>query len=116
MSTVIYRIAAPAALAEAAEAGVFEGEAMDKADGFIHASTREQIAGTLSAHFQDARRLAVAEIDAEALGANVKWEASRDGETFPHVYAGIPWPAVRAVHLITRDADGAWRLPQELCP
>lgn len=114
MTDTIYRIAAPDALAEAAASGAYEGEAHDKADGFIHASTREQLAGTLMTHYPEARRLAVAEIDAAALGATLKWEKSRGGEPFPHVYAPIPWTAVRAVHLIRRGEEDEWRLPQEL--
>jgi Uncharacterized protein conserved in bacteria len=116
MDTVIFRIAAPDALAAAAAAGAFEGEAIDHADGFIHCSTRAQLAGTLAVHYAEAERVAVAEIDAAALGDTVKWEASRGGEAFPHVHGVIPWAAVRTVHLIGRDGEGAWRLPEELCP
>jgi uncharacterized protein (DUF952 family) len=116
MDTIIFRIAPPEALAAASVAGAYEGEAFDKADGFIHCSTRDQVAGTLQTHYAEANRLAVAEIDATALGDTVKWEASRGGELFPHVYGVIAWSAVRAVHLIGRDDEGAWRLPEELCP
>jgi beta-hydroxylase len=116
MDTVIFRIATRDAMAAAAAAGVYGGEAFDKEDGFIHCSTREQVAGTLETHHGGAERLAVAEIDAGALGGSLKWEASRAGALFPHVYADIPWAAVKAVHLISRDEDGAWRLPSELCP
>lgn len=111
----IYRIADPAALAAASVSGAYEGEAHDRADGFIHCSSLAQIADTLQAHYADARRLAVAVIDAGALGGTLKWEASRGGELFPHIYGPLPFSAVRAVHLITRTEDG-WRLPQELCP
>jgi beta-hydroxylase len=114
MTDTIYRIAAPDALAAAAAAGAYEGEAHDKADGFIHASTRDQLAGTLMAHYAEARRLAVAEIDAGALGGTLKWEASRDGALFPHIYGPLPWSAVRAVHLIGRGDDDEWRLPEAL--
>lgn len=116
MDTVIFRIAAPEAFAAASSAGAYEGEAFDHADGFIHCSTREQVAGTLEAHYADAERLAVAEIDAAALGDTVKWETSRGGEAFPHVYGVITWSAVRTVHLIGRDEAGGWRLPEELSP
>ena len=116
MDTLIFRIAAPEALAAAAAAGSYEGEAFDKADGFIHCSTRDQLAGTLGVHFEGVQRLAVAEIDGEVLGETLKWEVSRGGEAFPHVYGPIPWRAVRTVHLIGRDETGAWRLPEELCP
>ncbi len=111
----IYRIADPAALAAASVSGVYDGEAHDRADGFIHCSTLAQIAGTLEAHYAGASRLAVAVIDAGALGATLKFEASRGGELFPHIYGPLPFSAVRAVHLITRGENG-WRLPQELCP
>ena len=113
MVSLIYRIAAPEALAAAAMSGTYAGEAHDKADGFIHASSRAQIAGTLAKHYVDAERLAVAVIDAEALGDRLKWEVSRGGEVFPHIYGDLPWSAVTAVHLITRSEEG-WRLPEEL--
>lgn len=116
MTDRIYRIAAPETFAVAAAAGVFEGEALDKADGFIHCSALSQLAGTLEAHYADAHRLAIAEIDAASVGAGLKWETSRGGEAFPHIYGALTWSAVRSVHLIRRDDDGAWRLPEELCP
>lgn len=116
MTDTIYRIADPAALAAASLAGVYQGEAHDRADGFIHCSALAQIAGTLQAHYAEAAKLAVAEIDASALGDTLKWEASRGGELFPHIYGDLPFTAVKAVHLLTRDEDGAWRLPSELTP
>jgi beta-hydroxylase len=114
MTDVIYRFADPAALAASSVSGAFEGEAVDARDGFIHCSTRDQLAGTLAAHFAGVDRIALAEIDAGALGDALKWERSRDGETFPHVYGPIPFAAIRSIHLMHRDADGAWRLPEEL--
>ncbi len=113
MDNMIYRIAAPEALAVAARTGAYGGEAFDKADGFIHASTRAQLAGTLAAHYADADRLAVAVIDLEAVSDLVRWETSRGGEDFPHIYGDLPWSAVRAVHLLKKEDDG-WRLPEEL--
>ncbi|XBQ16126.1 MAG: DUF952 domain-containing protein [Oceanicaulis sp.] len=113
MTDPVFRIAAPEALAVAAAAGAYEGEAFDRADGFIHCSTRNQLAGTLEAHYADAERLAVAEIDADALGETLRWERSRGGALFPHVYGPIPWSAVRAVHLIRKGEDG-WRLGEDL--
>jgi len=114
MTETIYRIADPAALAKASLAGAYEGEAHDKADGFIHASTLAQLADTLSLHYAEAEKLAVAEIDASALGETLKYEKSRGGELFPHIYGVLPFEAVIAVHLLGRDEDGAWRLPAEL--
>jgi len=116
MSQSIFRILDPDDLAAAAASGAYEGAAHDREDGFIHCSARRQIAGTLEKHYAKASRLAVAEIDAAALGDALKWEASRGGALFPHVYGIIPFSTVRAVHLVTRDGDGAWRLPEELAP
>ncbi|VXC77523.1 conserved hypothetical protein [Oceanicaulis sp. 350] len=114
MTELIYRIADPAALAAASLAGAYEGEAHDKADGFIHASSLDQLADTLQLHYADAERLAVAEIDAAALGETLKWEKSRNGALFPHVYGDIPFSAITGIHLLQRDERGGWRLPSEL--
>ncbi|TGY88142.1 DUF952 domain-containing protein [Marinicauda algicola] len=111
---ILYRLADPASLARAALDGVFEGEAIDLADGFIHLSTRAQLAGTLESHFSHLTRLALAEIDARELGAALKWEKSRGGELFPHVYGTIPFAAIRTVHLMRRSEDAPWQLPEEL--
>lgn len=113
MDSLIFRIAAPEALAAASVQGHYEGEAHDKADGFIHCSAKAQIEGTLLAHYADAQKLAIAQIDTALLGDTLKWEASRGGQMFPHIYGVLPWSAVQAVYLITKDED-AWRLPQEL--
>lgn len=112
--TLLYRLADPASLAHAAREGVFEGEALDRADGFIHLSTRDQLAETLETHFSHVERLALAVIDAGALGPMVKWEASRGGERFPHVYGQIPFSAIREIHLMRRSPDTAWQLPEDL--
>lgn len=113
MESMIYRIAPPEALAAASLEGVYRGEAFDQADGFIRASSRTQLAGTLAAHYADADRLAVAVIEAAALGDALRWEVSRGGEKFPHIYGDLPWSAVTAVHLLKKSEQG-WRLPQEL--
>jgi uncharacterized protein (DUF952 family) len=57
MDSMIYRIAPPEALAAASLEGVYRGEVFDQADGFIHASSRAQLAGTLAVHYADAERL-----------------------------------------------------------
>jgi uncharacterized protein (DUF952 family) len=113
MDSIIYRIAPPEALASASLEGVYRGEVFDQADGFIHASSRAQLAGTLAVHYADAERLAVAVIEAAALGDALRWEVSRGGEKFPHIYGDLPWSAVTAVHLLKKSEEG-WRLPEEL--
>lgn len=111
---VIYRFADPAALGAAALSGTFEGEAHDVRDGFIHCSARHQLEGTLAAHFDGVDRIALAVIDAKALGDSLKWEKSRGGELFPHLYGPLAFAAILSVHLLRRNDEGHWRLPEEL--
>lgn len=113
MDSFIFRIAAPEALASAAVQGHYEGEAHDRADGFIHCSTKAQLEATLVTHYSEAEKLAIAEIDVALLSGTLKWEPSRGGHLFPHIYGVLPWAAVQAVYLIQKVED-AWRLPQEL--
>lgn len=77
--------------------GVFLGAPVDLADGYIHLSTSDQVQGTLDKHFGGASGLVIAEVDLAALGDTVKWEVSRGGALFPHIYAPLPISAVTGV-------------------
>ena len=77
-------------------AGDFVGAPVDLADGFIHLSAGDQVAETAARHFAGQTELILAEIDLTTLGDTVKWEPSRNGALFPHVYAAIPLSAVRS--------------------
>ena len=114
MTDPIFRIASPESFAEAALSGFYHGEDHDKADGFIHASTRQQLADTLTLHYGDRDRVAIAQINPERLDAELKWEPARDGSLFPHIYGDLNWSAVETVHLVKRSDDHSWRLPEEL--
>jgi len=74
--------------------GTFTGAAVDLADGYIHLSAADQLAGTLEKHFAGQSGLVVAEIDLALLGDTVRWEASRGGALFPHVYGALPIAAM----------------------
>ncbi|MBL8551558.1 MAG: DUF952 domain-containing protein [Hyphomonadaceae bacterium] len=87
-------------------AEVFEGSADDRRDGFIHLSTGAQVAGTLKAHFRGENDLLLLEIDAASLGPALKWEPSRGGALFPHLYGALPLSAVRSVTAI--NSGGAF--------
>ena len=76
--------------------GVFHGAPIDIADGYIHLSTADQVQGTLDKHFAGQAGLVIAEIDLSALTDTVKWEVSRGGALFPHVYGVLNMPAVLA--------------------
>lgn len=74
--------------------GVFHGAPVDLADGYIHLSTADQLQGTLDKHFAGQVGLVIAEIDLGALTGPLKWEVSRGGALFPHVYGVLTMAAV----------------------
>ena len=77
--------------------GVFHGAPVDLDDGYIHLSAADQLQGTLDKHFAGQSDLVSAEVDLAALGETVKWEVSRGGALFPHIYGPLPMEAVRGV-------------------
>lgn len=76
--------------------GVFHGAPVDLADGYIHLSAADQLQGTLDKHFAGQSRLVIAEVDLSGFGDALKWEVSRGGALFPHVYGPLPLSAVIA--------------------
>lgn len=74
--------------------GVFKGAPVDLADGYIHLSTVEQVQGTLDKHFAGHEGLVIAEVDLAALQDSIKWEPSRGGALFPHIYGELPMSAI----------------------
>ena len=94
MTMVVYKIVAADEWRAAEAAGVFVGASIDRADGFIHFSTAEQAPETAAKWFAGRDDLTLAAVDAEALGADLRWEPSRGGALFPHLYAALPMSAV----------------------
>ena len=74
--------------------GVFHGAPVDLADGYIHLSAADQVAGTLDKHFAGQTALVIAEVDLAVLGDSIRWEVSRGGALFPHIYGPLPMAAV----------------------
>ncbi len=108
---LIYKIT-PAADWRAAEAaGSFTGAPVDVADGFIHFSSVEQARETAAQHFARVDGLLLVAVEAEALGDALRWEASRGGALFPHLYGHLPMAAVRSVADLPLAADGRHRFP-----
>jgi uncharacterized protein (DUF952 family) len=93
------------------EGGSFAGAPIDVADGYVHLSTAAQLTETVDRHFSGRHNLWVAAVDLEAMGEAVKWEESRGGALFPHLYAPLPLSAVIAYSPLERDDDGSVRLP-----
>ena len=88
--TQIYKIMHKTTWNSAKETGEFIGSEHDKRDGFIHFSTEEQLAGTLAKHYQGQHDLLLLAFSASDFSENLKWEPSRDGALFPHLYAPLP--------------------------
>lgn len=107
----VVKILQPAECAELVKSLVFQGSADDLRDGFIHLSTPEQTPGTVARHFQSAEDLWLARLDPAALGADLRWEESRGGALFPHLYAPLRAAHVRALAPLPRLADGGRRYP-----
>ncbi len=106
----IYKILPRAAWVAAQSAGQFEGSPVDHADGFIHFSTAPQAAETARRHFAGQSDLVVLEVEADALGVDLKWEPSRGGDLFPHLYGALQVARVLAVHEAPLGSDGAPRI------
>ena len=87
---LIYKIATGEEWSAAQAAGRYEGAPVDLADGFIHFSTAEQARETAAKHFAGRDGLFLLALDATRLGDKLKWEPSRGGALFPHVYGAIP--------------------------
>lgn len=114
MTTLIYKIS-PAAPWRAAEAaGTFRGAPVDLADGFVHFSTAAQARETAARHFAGQADLLLVAVEAEALGPALRWEPSRGGALFPHLYGALPISAVRAVHPLPLGQDGRHVFPADL--
>lgn len=86
----IFKVVTATQWREAVERGVFDGAPVDVRDGYIHFSTAEQLEETLARHFAGQTDLLVVSFDADALGPALKWEPSRGGQLFPHLYGPLP--------------------------
>jgi uncharacterized protein (DUF952 family) len=111
MGQPVYKICPEAALQEARRCGRFEGSADDARDGFIHLSAASQVAGTLAKYFAGQRGLVLLAVDPERLGERLRWETSRGGELFPHLYGPLELENVISVEPLTLQEDGSHRLP-----
>ncbi|HEX2020088.1 MAG TPA: DUF952 domain-containing protein [Aurantimonas sp.] len=111
MDEPIYKIA-PLSLWQAAEAkGRFDGAPVDEADGFIHFSTGGQVRETARRHFAGQRDLVLVAVDAGRLGPALRWEVSRGGALFPHLYGPLPLDAVLRVEELPLGPDGQHQFP-----
>jgi uncharacterized protein (DUF952 family) len=116
MSEPIYKICDEVALQEARRKGGFEGSPDDLRDGFIHLSAAAQLAGILATHFAGRDGLFLLAVDAERLGDRLKWEPSRGGDLFPHLYGPLDLAHVLFIEALPLGDDGRHRLPAVISP
>ncbi|WP_417676282.1 DUF952 domain-containing protein [Roseibium sp.] len=108
---LIFKIVPENLWQEAEALGVFKGAPVDLADGFIHFSTADQARETAAKHFAGQEGLLLAAFDADALGPDLKWEPSRGGDLFPHLYADLPTSLAVWVRPLPLGPDGAHVFP-----
>jgi uncharacterized protein (DUF952 family) len=112
MAETIYKIVNRIAWRDAVRHGQFEGSEVDLKDGFIHFSTAGQVRETAAKHFSGQKDLLLVEVNADSLGDALKWEVSRGGALFPHLYAPLAVADVLSVHDLPLDASGAHAFPE----
>jgi uncharacterized protein (DUF952 family) len=91
--------------------GGYSGSSQDRADGFIHFSTAEQIVVSAAKHRAGQSGLLLLVCDEMQLGAGLKWEKSRGGALFPHYYGELPVSAVLSAEDLPLGADGLHVFP-----
>jgi uncharacterized protein (DUF952 family) len=108
----IYKIATEAAFAPARSATSFAGMPIDFADGYIHFSTADQLSETLRLHFAGQAGLVLLAVRTADVAKDLKWEASRGGALFPHLFAPLPIAAIAWEAPLAVAADGTCSLPE----
>ncbi len=114
MPEYIYKIATEAQWDDALEQGVFKGAPIDLSDGYIHFSTANQARETAAKHFHGQTNLKLVKVPTSVLGHALKWEVSRGGDLFPHLYAKLKTADAVSVHDLAEDETGGHIFPEEL--
>ncbi len=114
MRALIYKIVTGEAWAAAEVQGSFDGAPVDLSDGYIHFSTEAQLRETAAKHFAGQEDLLLVAVDPDACGAALKWEVSRGGALFPHLYAKLPMDTVLWTRPLPLGEDGGHIFPPEI--
>ena len=107
----IYKVVSRGDWLASVEIGIFGGASIDLRDGYIHFSTRDQLATTLELHFTGQSDLVLVEVDVSRVADQLKWEPSRGGELFPHLYGVLRHDAVGKVFELHLDQNGRHVIP-----
>ena len=109
MTGVIYKIVPATLWFAAVEQRRFSGSSVDLEDGFIHLSTAAQVRATAKRHFAGATDLVLVAVS--TAGLELRWEPSRGGDLFPHLYDPLPVSAAKWVKPLPLGADGHHQFP-----
>ena len=112
MENKIYKICSKNEWIDAKKLGIFKGYGIDVQDGFIHFSSKKQVKETARLHFDKKVNLVLLEIDSNLL--NIKWEKSRNGELFPHLYDNLPINSILEVYDLKLDTNNNHVFPSHL--
>jgi uncharacterized protein (DUF952 family) len=113
MQKNVYKIATASEWTKATKTGYFIGSPDDCRDGFIHLSSKSQLNGTLEKHFKGKDDLVLIAFEVSSLGRELKWEQSRGGELFPHLYAALPVAVALWQRTLISDENGVPQLDEE---
>lgn len=108
---IIYHLAREAGWRDAERSGTYHGTAEDRADGFLHFSTGLQVAESAAKHRKGEADLILVAVDSDALGDTLRWEPSRGGALFPHLYGALPVASVLWSQPLSLGDDGLHRFP-----
>ena len=108
----IYKIATAENFAAAKAAGTYTGMPIDAEDGYIHFSTASQLAETLGLYFKGQKGIVLFAVRSYDMGSMLRWEPSRGGQLFPHLYGQLHIGAVGQYATVSVDADGNVELPE----
>lgn len=109
--TRAYKVLTGPQMSKLLATGSFAGAPIDLEDGYLHLSTEQQLGETILKHFTGLVDLWIAEVDLVALHEQVRWEPSRGGQLFPHVYGELPLAAVLASGPVQWSAGGKVIVP-----
>jgi uncharacterized protein (DUF952 family) len=112
--TIVYKILPRADWDAALRAGRYDGSPDDTRDGFIHFSAADQVAGTAAKHFRGQPDLVLVAVDAARLGDALRWEPSRGGALFPHLYGPLDPATAVSIVVLPLAPDGVPVIPEDL--
>lgn len=114
MDKLIYKISPTDLWNDAVEAGEFTGAPIDVSDGYIHFSMASQARETARRHFAGQSGLVLVAVRANDLGDDLKYEVSRGGDLFPHLYAALPLVSVEWVKPLPLNSSGEHVFPETM--